>query len=88
MANEYTYANAGFDSFMNRSIDMYSATNLDSLMVNMPYWQRQLPMDTVQSSGSLGDSITIGSIILDGVTGRISVEDQSGNEVVRLGEIS
>ena len=36
---------------------------------------------------SLGDAIKVGNISIDGRNGRISVFDDAGNEVVRIGDI-
>ena len=80
--NDYSYTDAGFDSFLSRSIDNVAQYNLDSTgpMVN------QVRYDGMQVSGMLGDTLQIGNIHLDGVTGRISIYD-SGEEVVRIGEL-
>jgi hypothetical protein len=84
---DYSYADSGLDSFMSRSIDGLTAPNLDQLVMNMPLWARQLPYDTMQTSGQLGDTLSVGNIAIDGVTGRISVFDADNNEVVRIGTL-
>lgn len=79
---DYDYSAAGFDDFMSRSID-------SGAQGSAPIPVRQVNFDQQQISGSLGDILRIGSIFLDGVTGRISIYDgDTKNEVVRLGKIS
>lgn len=79
----YDYIDAGFDAFLSRSVDSISQVNLDS---TGPVSTAQA-YDRGQATGSLGDSIKVGKIQLNGVTGRISVFDDNGNEVVRIGEL-
>lgn len=81
---DYNYTNAGFDGFMNRSIDNIVAPNLDQ--IRPPYWPQQVAYDRVQTSGSLGDKITVGSIVIDGASGRISVYD-GPTETIRIGNL-
>jgi hypothetical protein len=80
---DYDYSAAGFDAFMDRSIDASGTSGLD----NEVYQTRETNYDAGGSSGSLGDSLRVGNIKLDGVNGRISVYDDQGNEVVRIGEL-
>lgn len=84
MNNDYNYTNAGFDGFMSRSIDSITANNLDG--IRPVYWPQQVAYDRVQASGTVGDKITVGSIIIDGTTGRISVFDGS-TETIRIGNL-
>lgn len=79
----YDYTDAGLDAFLSRSVDSVSQVNLDS---SGPVSNSQA-YDRTQVSGSLGDTIRVGKIQLDGVAGRISVFDDSNNEVVRIGEL-
>lgn len=81
--SQYDYETAGFDNFLSRSIENNPQVSLNSpAPVN-----NAIAFDRSQSSGALGDVISIGNIKLDGVTGRISVFDASGNEVVRIGDL-
>lgn len=80
--NDYDYTNTGMDSFMSRSIDGVMATGLDNLILKMPLWARQLPYDTVSTTGSLGDKLTLGNITIDGVSGRITVSDGTNDRVI------
>lgn len=79
----YDYTDAGLDGFLSRSIDNLAQMTLDSpgpTTTAMAY-------DRAQVTGPLGNSLQVGNIVLDGVNGRISVFDGSGNEVVRIGEL-
>jgi hypothetical protein len=80
---EYNYEAAGFDGFLSRSID-----NLTQVTLSSPGpVSTAIPFDRGQQSGSFGDSIQIGSILLDGAKGRITITDDAGNTVVVLGEL-
>lgn len=79
---DYTYESAGFDGFMSRSIDDVAQVTLDSPGPDTT----AVRYDSAQISGALGNSLTIGSIVIDGVKGRISIFD-GANEVVRLGDL-
>lgn len=80
----YDYTQAGFDGFLNRSIDSTGQSGLGSPAQIPP--SRAVAFDRQQISGAFGDSIQIGNILLNGVEGRISIFDGE-NEVVRLGEL-
>ena len=85
-AKDYTYRDAGFNRFFRRSINSNSgAVNLKS--AGTGGGTNQLNFDNVQVSGSLGDTLKIGRITLDGKIGRQSVFDELNNEVLRLGEL-
>jgi hypothetical protein len=75
----YSYEQAGFDSFLNRSIDNQGLANLDDTSGGNVAANRTLNFDQAQVGGSLGDKLTIGNITLDGVEGQIQVSD--GNNV-------
>lgn len=84
MAKPYDYTTAGFDTFLDRSIDSNSAVTLDS----QPQAQsRQINYDQSQVSGSLGDILSIGGIQLDGQKRRITIYDENANESVWIGDI-
>lgn len=58
MNNDYTYQDAGFDSFLNRSVDAVQQINLDSPgppSTSMRY-------DDAQISGFMGDTLQIGGV--------------------------
>lgn len=77
------YNAAGFDNFMSRSIDQTPQINLDSPAPP----NNAVAFDRTQTTGPLGDTFRVGNMLLDGVSGRISVFDDSGNEVVRIGNL-
>lgn len=79
----YDYTTAGFDGFLSRSIDDLSQINLGS---QGPVSTAQA-FDRTQVSGAIGDSFQVGRITIDGVSGRISILDENGNEVIRIGEL-
>lgn len=80
---EYSYLDAGFDGFLSRSIDDLTQVNLDSQGPQTT----QIRYDSAGVSGSLGNTLQIGKIRIDGVKGRISVFDDGGNENIRIGEL-
>lgn len=86
--DDYDYSNAGFDSFMSRSIDdtggQAQATTLDD---QQPTSSNEMNYDSAQQSGSMGNTLQLGKIKLDGDNGRISTFDDDGNEVVRIGKL-
>ena len=87
MQNEdNTYTGAGFNRFFRRSIGSDpSTTSLRTLPSTGG--SRQLNFDNQQISGALGDILRLGRISLDGKIGRLSVLDERGNEVLRLGDL-
>lgn len=84
--NQHDYESAGFNGFFRRSIGSNpTATTLRAL--NGRSQKRELNFDEQQVSGSLGDTLRIGVIYLDGKTGRFQIIPQTGEEVVRLGDV-
>lgn len=81
----YTYRDAGFNRFFRRSLG--SDPNTVTLKSIPGGGGRQLKFDDLQVSGSLGDTLRIGRIPLDGKLGRISILDERDNEVLRLGDL-
>ena len=85
----YTYAEAGFNGFLRRSIASRKETGtLRDMSRNSPM-PSALNFDNMQVSGSLGDTITVGNITIDGATGngRVDGHDENGNTVWRLGDL-
>ena len=85
----YTYVEAGFNGFLRRSIA--SSSNTGTLRdlarnTNMP---SAINFDNMQVSGTLGDTIEVGNIIIDGVSGngRIDGRDENKQVVWRLGDL-
>lgn len=83
---DYDYESAGFDSFLTRSIDSQSG-NLTLASSEDIGYSRQVNYDQNQVTGSLGDTLQIGNIQINGVEGRISIFDGDQNEVVRIGSL-
>jgi hypothetical protein len=81
--SDYDYTTSGFDGFLSRSVGSPQQDNLSTGGVQ----SNQIAYDRMQVSGALGDSIQVGKIRIDGVKGRISVSDDNGNEVIRIGEL-
>jgi hypothetical protein len=79
----YSYQDSGFDKFLSRSIDDTAQPNLGT---GGPV-SNSIAYDRNQVSGSLGDSLRVGRILINGTTGRISIYDEANNEVVRIGEL-
>lgn len=82
---EYNYQSAGFNKFLSRSIDDLNNSN-DTLESQTPMPNREIAFDQNQVSGPLGNTMKVGKILIDGITGRISGFDDNGNEGWRLGE--
>lgn len=80
MPNDYSYENAGFDSFLSRSIDNLTRVNLDSQGPT----STQIRYDSAQVSGMLGDTLQIGGIQLNGVPGNITIND-GNNDFLLIG---
>jgi len=87
--NEFDYTRAGFDGFLSRSINNdFTGNNITNLnLVPAVISGQQVNYDQVQVSGALGDKLKIGNITLDGADGKISIFDDQGNELVRLGAL-
>ena len=83
---QHDYESAGFNGFFRRSIGSNpTATTLRALNGRTT---RQLNFDDQQVSGSLGDTLRVGVIYLEGKTGRFKIVDDQSNEVVRLGDVN
>lgn len=83
--DKHTYRDVGFNRFFRRSLT--SDPNVVNLKSMAGTSTRQLNFDNQQVSGSLGDILRIGRILLDGKIGRQSIMDERNNEVLRLGEL-
>lgn len=77
MTNDYT--DAGFDSFLSRSIDSQPQANLDT---GGPV-STQMRYDSSQSTGSVGDSFAVGNIIINGKDGgSITIKDEHSDAAI------
>ena len=85
----YTYAEAGFNGFLRRSIGSKATTGSLREMSRTTAPPTQLNFDNMQVSGSLGDTLEIGRILLNGADGQIDLRaDASDDVVVRIGELN
>lgn len=75
------YHDAGFDSFLSRSIDDTPQQTLDSQGPTTT----QIRYDSAGITGALGDSIRLGRIYLNGSSGTIVMNDGT-NDVLLIGE--
>lgn len=78
---EYSYLDAGFDSFLTRSIDSSAQVTLDS--PGPP--NTAIRLDGAQFSGAISDTLRIGNLSLNGVPGNIMANDGS-NDFFILGD--
>lgn len=78
---DYSYVEAGFDSFLSRSIDNLSQANLDS---DGPR-TTAIRYDSAQITGALGDTARIGRIYLNGAEGNIVINDGT-NDFLLMGD--
>ena len=88
----YTYRDAGFSSFFTRSIGgMNQQSNLSAMAASISQNFRDINFDQQQITGTMGDTLTIGSsrssIVLDGNRTRISIFDKQ-DEVVAIGDLT
>lgn len=81
MANGYSYTDDGFDAFLSRSIDNLSQINLDSQGPQTT----AIRYDSAQVTGSLGDTLRLGKIKLNGASGNITMND-GNNDFLLIGE--
>lgn len=81
----YTYTEAGFNAFLNRSLSSRQGNGLRSLSASVP--RKEINFDQMQTSGNLGDKIQVGGIQLDGTNRRIVIIDELGVEVGWIGNI-
>lgn len=85
--NKYTYENAGFNGLLSRSkvSNPFAQTLADGASNSTG---TAINLDQQQLFGALGNILAVGTITIDGVNGKISIHDASGNEVGRLGDLS
>lgn len=86
----YSYRDAGFSSFLRRSIDnpRTPVSSLTDYARTAQQNSRSINFDNAPVSGQLSEVTKVGnSIVLDGKEGKISVVDDQNNENVRLGNL-
>lgn len=85
----YTYLEAGFNGFLRRSINTRATAGTLRDMSRTSTPPTQLNFDNMQVSGSLGDTLEIGRILLNGADGQIDLRaDATDDVVVRIGELN
>lgn len=77
---EYSYIDAGFDSFLSRSIDDLSQANLDSQGPQTT----MVRQDGASFSGAMGDNMRFGKITINGSDGTIIIND-GNNDFLLMG---
>lgn len=82
----YTYANAGYNGFLRRTIN--SDPNANSLRELGRGNKNTINFDQMLVSGSIGDKVNVGLITLDGKNGSIIISDGSDIRAILGGEIS
>jgi hypothetical protein len=82
-----TYTDIGFSVFLERPLLQGSSQQSISGQQSSGS-SGTLNFDSTQTSGALGDKIQVGSITIDGSSGKITVSDDSGNTVITIGDIS
>lgn len=86
--NPHTYRDAGYNRFFSRSINsLMDVSSLSRISNQGGGNNRTLNFDQLQVSGGLGDTLRIGRIFINGAKGQIQLHSESGEEVLRLGEI-
>ncbi len=84
------YTSAGFNNFLTRSLDdiaLASPGTLETSAGAVAGTSQEVNFDHAPTTGALGSSVAVGNIAIDGVAGRISIFDDQGNEVVRIGNL-
>lgn len=85
-SDRYTYENAGFNGFLNRS--MKANPSAQTVAGGISRGSKTINFDFQQMVGALGDIIKIGSLKLDGQKGRISNENAEGADTWWLGDLT
>lgn len=83
---KYTWQDAGFDAFMQRSLSS-DPTPQSLSQIAMLHPQQNINYDQQQVSGNMGDIFKMGGILIDGKLVRIDGIDTNGNVVWRLGNL-
>lgn len=75
---DYSYLDAGFDSFLSRSVDDLNQVTLDSTGPA----SRAVAFDRSQISGPMGDTMRIGNIRINGSDGNIVINDGNNDFLI------
>ena len=74
------YKDLGFSRFLEKRISSQISESPNATF-------SELNFDQVQTTGSFGDILQIGAILIDGQARRIVVKDANGNDAVIIGEL-
>lgn len=77
MSSRYTYENAGFNSFLLRSLKSNPGAQTVRGGISMGSG-KAIAFDRIAIAGAIGDMLKLGRLILDGPAGRIRVQDKTG----------
>lgn len=85
-SNRYTYQNAGFNRFLNRSLKSNPTANSvsDGIAIGSG---TAVNLDRQQIGGNLGNILVVGKLTLDGIKGRILVHNDGDQEVGWIGNL-
>lgn len=85
----YSYADSGFNMFLNRSIGSTIGASLGDMASSFrKVNQQSINFDNAPTTGALGDKIQVGEIEIDGAGRKISFfDDGHQNEIGRIGEL-
>lgn len=85
----YTYASAGFNGFLRRTIASNNNTGTLRDLARSSTMPTSLNFDSMQVSGALADTIEVGRILIDGASGngRLDGRDENDQVVWRLGDL-
>ena len=85
----YTYAEAGFNGFLRRSISSNNNTGTLRDLARNTNMPSAINFDNMQVSGALADTIEVGRILIDGASGngRLDGRDENEQVVWRLGDL-
>jgi hypothetical protein len=81
-----SYRDAGFNKFFTRSINSSDSTSTLQQVSNTA-GNKSLNFDQYSTSGSLGDKIQVGGVIIDGTNRRIVIQDESSVDVGWIGNL-
>jgi hypothetical protein len=85
----YTYRNAGFNGFLQRSIASDPGAASLGQMKRSASTMNSMNFDQMSISGNMADIIEVGRILINGAAGAgyIAGRDESGNQVYRDGDL-
>lgn len=86
-SNPIDYGNSGFNGFLSRSIKS-NPTVMTLQQMSGLAGSNMINFDQTQTSGSLGDKIQVGGIIIDGTNRRIVLLDETNTEVGWIGNLN